>query len=65
MPWQRWSAQFPGRWPFIVGQGISEPVSLELPCEALVEPSVCLGVGRFYGVVRPSRRSEVAIASHA
>ena len=30
--------------------GVFEPVGLKLPCEALVEPGVCLGVGRFSGV---------------
>ena len=30
--------------------GFLDPVGLELPCEALVEPGVCLGVGRFSGV---------------
>ena len=30
--------------------GIFEPVGLELPCDALVEPGVCLRVGRFSGV---------------
>ena len=30
--------------------GIFEAVGLELPCEALVEPSVRLGVSRFSGV---------------
>ena len=28
-------------------RGVFEPLGLELPCEALVEPSVCLRVGRF------------------
>ena len=31
-------------------RGIFEPVDLELPCEALVDPGVCLEVGRFSGV---------------
>ena len=30
--------------------GIFEPVGLELPCEALVKPGVCLGVGRYSAV---------------
>ena len=30
--------------------GIFDPIGLELPREALVEPGVCLGVGRFSGV---------------
>ena len=35
---------------FSLDGGIFEPVGLELLCEALVEPSVCLGVGRFSGI---------------
>ena len=31
-------------------RGIFEPICLELLCEALVEPGVCLGVSRFSGV---------------
>ena len=33
-----------------MNRGIFEAVCLDLLCEALVEPSVCLGVGRFSGV---------------
>ena len=35
---------------FSSDRGVFEPVSLVLPCEALVDPSVCLGVRRFSGV---------------
>ena len=35
---------------FSSDRGIFEAVGLELPCEALVESSVRLGVGRFSGV---------------
>ena len=35
---------------FSSDKGIFEAVGLELPCEALVEPSVRLGVSRFSGV---------------
>ena len=35
---------------FSSDRGIFEPVYLELPCEALVEPGVYLGVSRFPGV---------------
>ena len=34
---------------FLSDGGIFEPVGLEFPREALVEPGVCLGVGRFSG----------------
>ena len=45
--------------------GIFEPVRLELRSEALVDPGVCLGVGRFSGLDRPSRIWAVTIAPHA
>ena len=35
---------------FSSDRGIFEAVGLKLPGEALVEPSVCSGVRRFYGV---------------
>ena len=35
---------------FLSDERVFEPIGLELLREALVEPSVCLGVGRFYGV---------------
>ena len=35
---------------FLSYRGILEPVGLEFPCEALVEPGVCLRVGWFSGV---------------
>ena len=35
---------------FSSGRGVFEPVGLELPCGALVDPGVCLEVGRFSGV---------------
>ena len=35
---------------FSSDRGIFEAVGLKLPCEALVEPSVRLGVSRFSGV---------------
>ena len=35
---------------FFSERGILDPVGLELPREALVEPGVCLGVSRFSGV---------------
>ena len=50
---------------FLSDRGIFNPVGLELPCEALVDPSVCLGVSRFSGSGRPSRRWAVAISPHA
>ena len=37
---------------FLLEGGIFEPVGLELPREAFVEPGVCLRVGRFSGVVQ-------------
>ena len=49
---------------FLLDWGIFEAVRLKLPCEALVEPSVRLGVSRFSGSGRPSRRWAIAIAPH-
>ena len=49
---------------FSLGGGIFEPVGLELPREALVDPGVCLRAG-FMGSDRPSRRWAVAIAPNA
>ena len=31
-------------------RGVLNPICLELPCEALVDPGVCLGVSRFSGI---------------
>ena len=50
---------------FLSEESIFKPIGLELPCEALVEPGVCLRVSRFLGSGRPSRRCAVAIAPHA
>ena len=35
---------------FSLDGGILDPIGLEFPCEALVDPGVCLRVGWFYGV---------------
>ena len=50
---------------FLSDGGIFEPVGIEFPCEALVEPGVCLKVGRVSGVGRPSRSWAVAITPNA
>ena len=50
---------------FLTDGGIFEPVGLELPHEALVEPGVFLRVGRFPGVGQIIQEVAVAIAPHA
>ena len=50
---------------FLSDGGIFEPVGLELPCEALVEPGVSLGAGRFSGVGQTTQEVGCCNCPHA